>query len=189
MATVYVGTNPSQPIASFPHATYRVVIGRKGFYALDYLTRFVTWPGVVLSVVENSVSPAGFPISSPEKAVSANDERATIDYLAGSHPGSLTVSDLVREIDSASKYIEVLSIERRGVVTRESEGGAVAFDADRDAEQERQRKQAEEEGFFATLKRAALRGGVIVGVVAVVGIAFGVIYVLKGTGTGASNAE
>lgn len=188
MATAYTNTNPSQPIAQYPHATYRVVIGRKSFYALDYITRFVTWPGVVLSVVNNSASAAGFPIGSPEKAVTNDDERAVLEYLAGFHPGSLTVSDLVREVDSASKYIEVLSVERRAGVTPESKGGAVAFDADRDAELDRQRAVAESEGFFATLKRAALRGGIAVGIVAVAGIALGLIYVLK-DGRGSQGGE
>lgn len=191
MATAYIGTNPSQPIAQYPHATYRVVIGRKSFYALDYITRFVTWPGVVLSVVENSVSEAGFPIGTPEKSVTNDDERAVIDYLAGSHPGSRTVSDLVREVDSSSKYIEVLSVERRGAVTKESQGGAVAFDADRDAALDRERVVAEEEGFVASLKRALVRGGIVVSVVAVAGIALGLIYVLKdgrGSQGGGGNA-
>jgi hypothetical protein len=189
MATAYIGTNPSQPIAQYPHATYRVVIGRKAFYALDYITRFVTWPGVVLSVVENSVTEAGFPLGTPEKSVSGDDDRAVIDYLAGSHPGSRTVSDLVRAVDSSSKYIEVLSVERRGAVTKESAGGAVAFDADRDAETDRQRIAAEEDSFLSRLRSGLLKGGIVVGVIAVAGIALGLIYVLKAPGAVPSSSS
>jgi hypothetical protein len=175
MAPIYRNTTPSARVADHPRAVYRVVIERRGLYALDYLTRFVTWPGVVLSVVENSATVAGFPISSPEKSVAPTDTVATLDYRAGSHPGAATVSDIVTAVDGASKYVTVKSIERMPPVPAESQGGAAALDASRDAAQQTERDEAERESFLAKLAdqvksgaKAVLVVAAIAGVVALV---------------------
>lgn len=151
MPTVYKNTTPSAPIATYPRAIYRVVVERRAFYAFDYLTRFVTWPGVVLSVIENSATVAGFPISAPEKTVTNDDSVATLDYRAGSHPGAATVADLVRAVDESSKYISVKSVERLAPVPAESQGGAQALDASRDATQAAEQVTAENESVFGQL--------------------------------------
>lgn len=175
MAPIYRNTTPSARVADHPRAVYRVVIERRGLYALDYLTRFVTWPGVVLSVIENSATAAAFPISSPEKSVAPSDTVATLDYRAGSHPGAAVVSDIVAAVDGASKYVTVKSIERMPPVPAISQGGAAELDASRDRAQDAERDQAERDSFLTkftegvkSASKAVLIVTAIAGVVALV---------------------
>jgi hypothetical protein len=156
---VYRNCAPSQLIADHPHAVYRVVMGRPFAAVVSYAVGYVKWPAVVLLVIENSASPAGFPIGAAEKAVRPDDEVATVDYLAGSHPGSATVSELVTAIDSASRFAEVLSVTRLAGVPKQSEGGAAALDASRDAAQQAAAAQAESESFLVRARDAALDVG------------------------------
>ena len=177
MATVYRNTTPSARVADHPRAVYRVVIERRGLYALDYITRFVTWPGVVLSVIENSATVAGFPISSPEKSVAPDDVVATLDYRAGSHPGAATVSDIVTAVDGASKYVTVKSIERLPPVPAESAGGARALDESRDQAQSVERDEAERTSFLSSITaRLQTAGKIVVGLAVLAGIVALVIY-------------
>jgi hypothetical protein len=152
VAVIFRNCAPSELIAAFPHAVYRVVIGRTFESTVSYLVGYAKWPAVVVLVIDNSAGAAGFPIGSPEKTAQVDDTVATLDYLAGSHAGSATVAELVRQVDSASRFAEVRSVERlAGGVPKQSDGGAVALDASRDAAQEAARTQAESETFTARL--------------------------------------
>lgn len=177
MAAIYRNTSASARVADHPRAVYRVVIERRGLYALDYLTRFVTWPGVVLSVIENSATVAGFPISSPEKSVAPDDTVATLDYRAGSHPGAATVSDIVAAVDGASKYISVKSIERLPPVPAESAGGARALDESRDRAQDLERDEAERTSFLTSITaKLQTAGKIVVGLAVLAAVVALVIY-------------
>lgn len=155
--TLYVNTSPSQPLTLYPRAVYRVVVERDGLTALSYATGLLRWRQVVEGVIDRSASPAGFPLGGGLDNVTNADTTAVLDYRAGSHPGTLTVSALVRAIEDATPYAGVVSITRRDPVPAESEGGADALAAERDAAQDVARTTAESETLSARIT-GALKG-------------------------------
>lgn len=180
MATTYTNTSPSQPLALYPRAVYRVVVERSGLTALSYATGLLKWRQVVEGMIERSASPAGFALGGGLDNVTNADTTAVVDYRAGSHPGALTVSALVQAIEDATPYSSVVSITRRDPVPAESQGGAGALAAERDAAQGTARADAEASSLSARIT-GALKGARTVfiagAVIAVVVLA--VIYLPK----------
>ena len=158
--TAYANASPSDPIALHPRAVYRVVVERAGWKIVspyDWATGALRWRQVVEGVIDRSASPAGFPLGGGLDNVTNEDTTAVLDYRAGSHPGTLVVSDLVRAIEDATPYAGVVSITRRAPVPSLSEGGAGALAAERDAAQDTARDVAESESFAARIT-GALKG-------------------------------
>lgn len=180
MTTQYVNTSPSQPLSLYPRAVYRVVVERAGVSALSYATGLLRWRQVVEGMIDRSGSPAGFALGGGLDNVTNEDTTAVVDYRAGSHPGTLTVSALVRAIEDATPYSSVVSITRRDPVPAASEGGADALAAERDAAQAKARTVAESESLSARIT-GALKGArtVFVAGAVVALVVLAVIYLPK----------
>lgn len=148
----YNNTSPSQPLALHPRAVYRVVVERGGVSALSYATGLLKWRQVVEGMIERSASPAGFPLGGGLDNLTNEDRTAVVDYRAGSHPGTLTVSDLVRAVEDATPYSSVVSITRRDPVPA---GGGDVLAAERDALKGEAEAEADASTLFAKLKDAA----------------------------------
>lgn len=143
----YVNCRASDLIAAHPHAVYRVTLEREGLTQLSFALGILKWRDVVLTVIERSPSPAGFAIGGGLDSVSNDDDRAVVNFLAGSDPGAATVGDLARTIDVSSSYAAVIRVERLAGVPRESEGGAAALNRSTEEQQQREREQAAAESF------------------------------------------
>lgn len=167
----YIGTSPSQPIALYPRAVYRVVVERDGLTALSFATGLLRWRQVVEGMIDRSASPAGFPLGGGLDNVTNEDRTAVVDYRAGSHPGTLTVADLVRAIEDATPYSAVVSITRRDPVPA---GGVDELAAERDVVKAGAEVDADAGTVFAKLKgfaggfRTVFVAGAVVAVVVLV---------------------
>lgn len=180
MATRYVNTTPSQPLALHPRAVYRVEVERDGLSALSYATGVLRWRQVVNGVIERSTSPAGFPLGGGLDNVTNADRTAVLDYRAGSHPGTLTVSALVQAVEDATPYAGVVSITRRDPVPSVRAGGPDALAAERDAAQDASRAAVAADSLGARITRAltGARTVVVAGAVIAV-VVLAVVYLPK----------
>jgi hypothetical protein len=143
--TTYIGTSASEPVANHPRGTFRVVIERRPFWQRGIAESVRSWPSIVTDVLERSASVAASPLGSPDRVISPDAGVAVIDYRATARPGAATVASIVAAIERSSDYIDVKSIEKGPGVPALSDGGADAFNADRDrAQDEAERQDAAE---------------------------------------------
>lgn len=167
----YIGTSPSEPLALHPRGVFRVVVGRAGGAYLSFLTGTLRWRQVVEGMIDRSASPAGFPLGGGLDNVTNRDLTAVVDYRVASHPGTLTVSALVRAVEEATPFSNVVSIARIGPVPRESAGGAGALAGQRDDVQGEANRTAEAESPIARITgvlkgtRTVLVAGAIIALV------------------------
>lgn len=176
----YVNCRASDLIAAQPHAVYRVTLEREGLSQLSFAIGILKWRDVVLTVIERSPSPAGFPISGGLDSVTNDDDRAVLDFLAGSQPGAATVGDLARTIDVTSSYAAVIRVERLPGVPKESQGGADALRTSQTERADAEREQAAKESFTGRVTDLAsgLAGNVkMLAVVAVVTLVIAAVVI------------
>lgn len=158
----------STRIAANPRAIIRVTLARPLVDAPLYAIGALRWRNVVAHVLDNSASAAGYPIGGNLSGVTDEDRIAVLDYLSGSHPGALTLSDLARAVEDASIHANVTALELRPPVPATSAGGSAAQDADRDAARTGAEAEADRESLAGRLgelvaggKRILIVGGIV----------------------------
>lgn len=174
MSVQYINTTPSQPLALHPRAVYRVVVEREGVAAPLFLVGALRWRQVVEGMIDRTASPAGFPLGGGLDNITNDDTTAVVDYRAGSHPGSLTVSSLVQNIEDSTIYTRVVSITRLGTVPPLSEGGPGILATGRDTAQDKAQGEADANTF--TARATAYLGSL--GKYAALGLGVAVVAVL-----------
>lgn len=162
---------PAQSIASYPRATYRIVIERNPLAQLSFATGTLQWRSVVQDVVNNSSNPAASALGGAADVLNT-DRVATIDFRSKTTAGSsVKVADLITAVQGASPWARMVSIERNPPVPGFRDGGPDALAADRERTQQQERERADADSFTSTLARGLRTTRTVAIVLAVAAVA------------------